>query len=86
MLRGFYANGREFLSIHGGSILMRGNATDYGEKWSMMKCSIREWLLRNNTASIFLFRSYQNLAIVLDYTDYIDFGKDLDLNKHIEVN
>ena len=32
MLRVFYANSREFLSIHGGSILMRGNATDYGEK------------------------------------------------------
>lgn len=94
MLRAFYANGREFLSIHGGSILMRDNATDYGEKWSMMKCSINSNVQENNywgmiwinTASIFLFRSYQNLATVLDYTDYIDFGKDLDLNKHIEVN
>lgn len=43
-------------------------------------------MIWNNTASIFLFRSYQNLAIVSDYTDYIDFGKDLDLHKHIEVN
>lgn len=43
-------------------------------------------MIWNNTASIFLFRSYQNLVIVLDYTDYIDFGKDLDLNRHIEVN
>lgn len=32
MLRGFYANRREFLSIHGSSILIRDNATGYGEK------------------------------------------------------